>query len=139
MAANKTKPTPVNPQDFVETLDDPTKKANSKTLLAMMRRITGTKPKMWGPSIIGFGEYHYKYESGREGDFFQAGFAPRKNELVVYLVGTFEEQDVLREKLGKHKMGKSCLYIKKLEMIDMAVLEQLITKSVAAIRAQYPA
>lgn len=138
MAENKTKPTAINPQDYVAALTDPVRKADSEVMLTVIGRITDEKPKMWGPTIIGFGDYHYKYESGREGDFFQAGFAPRKSELVVYLVGRFPEQDALREKLGKHRIGKSCLYIKKLEAIDMQVLESLIIKSVAAIRAQYP-
>lgn len=94
---------------------------------------------MWGPTMIGFGSYHYIYESGREGDMFLAGFAPRKTELVIYLVGKIQDQAELLDKLGKHKMGKACLYVKRLEQIDMDVLEELIVKSIAAIKAQYPA
>lgn len=138
MAANKTQPTAVLPADYVAALTDPIRKADSVVLLELMGRLTGEEPKMWGPSIIGFGNYHYKYASGREGDFFHTGFAPRKAEMVVYLVAESDDQPALREKLGKHRMGKSCLYIKKLEAIDMDVLEELITKSVATIRARYP-
>ena len=138
MAENKTKPTDINPRDYVAAIDNPAARADSEILLEMMARITGESAKMWGPSIVGFGSYHYKYESGREGDFFVAGFASRKSGLVVYLLGQFSEQTKLLEKLGKHKMGKSCLYIKRLANIDMDVLEDLITKSVAAIRATYP-
>ena len=106
--------------------------------MQLFERVTGAPAKMWGPTMIGFGQYHYKYDSGREGDLFLAGFAPRKSELVVYLVGKIENQSALLAKLGKHRMGRACLYIKRLEQIDLAVLEELVRKSIAALKAKYP-
>jgi hypothetical protein len=95
-----------------------------------MKKITKEEPKMWGPSIIGFGSYHYKYASGREGDFFLTGFSPRKQSLTLYIISGFKRYDELMKKLGKHKTGSSCLYINKLEDVDMKVLKTLITESV---------
>jgi hypothetical protein len=102
-----------------------------------MSRITKTKPKMWGPSIVGFGSYHYRYESGREGEAALAGFAARRNETVVYLVASGPGQDALLSRLGRHKMGKSCLYIRRLSDVDPQVLEQLVAGSVAEIKRRY--
>lgn len=104
----------------------------------MMEEITGEKPVMWGPSIIGFGTYHYTYESGHEGDACIAGFSPRKANLVIYLTSGFADKNELVEKLGKHKASKSCLYINKLSDIDLSVLEQLVRHDVAEVRRQYP-
>jgi hypothetical protein len=95
-----------------------------------MKKITKEEPKMWGPSIIGFGSYHYKYASGREGDFFLTGFSPRKQSLTLYIISGFKRYDELMKKLGKHKTVKSCLYINKLEDVNLKVLKQLITESV---------
>lgn len=99
-----------------------------------MQEITGEPPKMWGPTMIGFGEYRFKYESGREGDWFLSGFAPRKANLVLYIMGGFQGHEDLMAKLGKHKTGKSCLYVNKLEDIDLKVLRQLIQKSAAHVK-----
>ncbi len=99
-----------------------------------MREITGDEPAMWGPSMVGFGRYHYKYASGREGDWFVAGFSPRKQNLTLYIMSGFSGYDELMARLGKHTTGKSCLYIKRLEDVDLAVLEELIRRSVAHVR-----
>ena len=134
MAETKTKPTGVSVTEFLAQVEDPQKRADSKVLMEMMTRITGKKPKMWGPSIVGFGTYHYKYASGHEGDTCIAGFSPRKAELTIYLY----PDDELLAKLGKHRMGKSCLYVKRLDQVDLAVLEQLVRHSVDWVRATYP-
>lgn len=136
-AENKTKPTGTSVTAFIGAVDNEMRKRDAKTLLAMMKKITGEKAKMWGPSIIGFGEYHYKYESGREGDMLNVGFSPRKANLALYVMGSIAEDDPLRDKLGKYKTGKSCLYINKLEDVDLAVLEKLITKSYKATLKKY--
>ena len=102
-------------------------------ILEMMKKATKQEPKMWGTSIIGFGDYHYKYASGREGDFFITGFSPRKQNLTLYINSGFDEYGSLMERLGKHTTGKSCLYIKKLDAIDTKVLRELVTKSVKAV------
>jgi hypothetical protein len=102
-----------------------------------MKQVTRKKPKMWGPSIVGFGEYHYRYESGHEGDSFLAGFSPRKQNLTLYIMAGFTRYDGLMKKLGKYKTGKSCLYIKKLDDIDLSVLGELITLSVQHVAARY--
>lgn len=139
MAGNKTKPTAVSPQDYVAQVEKDWQRQDAYWLMEMMERVVGEPAKMWGPSIIGFGQYHYRYESGREGDAMLAGFAPRKGNTVVYLVGKIPDQQDLLDKLGPYKMGRACLYLKNLEKIDRAVLEELVVKSVAAQRAKYPA
>jgi hypothetical protein len=135
MADNKTKLTNQSVAVFIDALTDETRRADAKLLARLMQRATGEKAKMWGPSIIGFGEHHYKYESGREGDMPLAGFSPRKAATVLYGVIGFNDADALLAKLGKHTTGKGCLYIKKLSDVDQGVLEALIGKSVAAKRA----
>jgi len=137
MPENKTKPTSVSVAAFIDALKDQAKRADAKALVKLMQSATNEKPKMWGPSIVGFGSYHYKYESGREGDMPLIGFSPRKAATVLYNVGGFTGSEELRAKLGKHDSGKGCLYIKKLAEIDQQVLETLIHKSVRAKRAQY--
>ena len=137
MADNKTKPTKFSVLGFIDALTDRTRCADAKALVKLMQSATGEKPKMWGPSIIGFGSYHYKYDSGREGDMPLIGFSPRKDATVLYLTG-FSDSEALLAKLGKHKTGKACLYIKRLADVDQQVLEALVAKSVAATRAQYP-
>jgi len=139
VAENKTTSTAASPSDYIVQIENPGRRADAERLLELHARVTGEPPVMWGPSIIGFGSYHYRYESGREGDACAAGFAPRRNEQVVYLSGAFPEQDQLLKQLGKHRMGKACLYIKRLDDVDLGVLERLIALSVAAIRRTYPA
>lgn len=131
MAENKTKPTKVSVAAFIDALTDQTKRADAKALVKLIESATGEKPKMWGPSIVGFGAHHYKYESGREGDTPLVGFSPRKPAIVLY--GVMDSSD-----LGKHTTGKGCLYIKKLADVDQKVLEAQIAKSVAAKRRQKP-
>ena len=134
----KTKPTAVNVSDFIEAVADEKQRADAHKIAATMERLSGHKPEMWGPSIIGFGSYHYKYESGREGDMCRIGFSPRKGNTVLYLVDGFDDYASLLEKLGKHKTGKSCLYIKRLSDVDDGVLEQLIVESLAYMAQKYP-
>jgi hypothetical protein len=135
MALNKTKPTEVSVTAFVNKLAEPAKRSDAKALIGLMRSATGEEPRMWGPSIIGFGTYHYKYESGREGDTVLVGFSPRKPATVLYGVMGFESAESLLAKLGKHTTGKGCLYIKKLSDVDRKVLQQLIVGSVVTKRA----
>ena len=132
MAENKTKPTSVSVAAFVDALANDTRKSDAKALIKLMQSATGEKPRMWGPSIIGFGSYHYRYDSGREGDSLIVGFSPRKAELVLYGVTGALEAAPLLTKLGKHSMGKGCLYIKKLEDVDTTVLKEMIVKAFAA-------
>lgn len=134
----KTKPTAVCVNDFIEAVADEKQRADARKIADMMERISGHQPKMWGPSIIGFGSYHYKYDSGREGDMCRIGFSPRKGNTVLYLTDGFERQGALMERLGKHKIGKSCLYIKRLSDIDETVLEQLVAGSLQYMAKEYP-
>lgn len=138
MAENKTKPTSVSPHDFVANVEKDWQREDAVWLMEMMERVVGEPPKMWGPSIIGFGRYRYKYESGREGDGALAGFSPRKDNTVVYLGGVIPDQADLLKKLGPHKMGRACLYLKKLDTINRDVLEELVVKSMKATQAKYP-
>jgi len=138
MAENKTKPTKLSVSAFIEALTDQTRRADAKALVKLMQSATGEKPKMWGPSIIGFGSYHYTYESGREGDMPLIGFSPRKAATVLYNVAGSSSSEALRAKLGKHTTGKGCLYIKKLADVDQRVLETLMVKAVSAMRARIP-
>jgi hypothetical protein len=138
MADNKTKPTQQSVATCIDALTDETRRTDAKALVKLMHSATGEKPKMWGPSIIGFGSYHFKYESGREGDTPLTGFSPRKAAMVLYgLTGSSEAQALLAE-LGKHSTGKGCLYIKKLADVDPKVIEALVVKSVADTRARRP-
>lgn len=137
MAENKTKPTDKSPKDFIEAVEPEWKRDDAKTICAMMERLSGHRPKMWGASIIGFGQYHYKYESGREGDSLMTGFSPRKTALTLYVMGGFKQRPDLMERLGKYKTGKSCLYVKRLSDIDLAVLEELVAADIAYMRANY--
>jgi hypothetical protein len=138
MAENKTKPTKVSVSAFIAALTDETRRADAKALVKLMQGATGEKPKMWGPSIIGFGSYHYTYETGREGDMPLAGFSPRKAATVVYGMTGFSDSEALRAKLGKHTTGGGCLYIKKLADVDQKVLEAMVLKGVAHNRARHP-
>lgn len=137
MAENKTKKNTASVASYLNAIDDPRKRSDAKKVAAMMRRATGKRARMWGSSIVGFGEYHYKYESGREGDWALVGFSPRKQNLVVYIMPGFDNFPALMKKLGKYKTGKSCLYLNKLDDVDHAVLEKLIADSVKVMRKRY--
>ena len=130
MAELKTKPTDQSVEAFLNGLSDEKKRQDSFTLLDLMKNVTGVEPKMWGSSIIGFGDYHYTYASGQEGDWFLTGFSPRKQNLTVYITAGFDQYEALLKQLGKYTTGKSCLYIKKLEDIDLPTLKTLIEQSV---------
>jgi hypothetical protein len=130
MAENKTKQNEQSVEGFLNRVPDEKKKQDSFAVLELMKEVTGMEPKMWGDSIVGFGTYHYKYASGREGDYFLAGFSPRKQNLTLYIIAGFDQYDALLSKLGKFTTGKSCLYIKKLEDVDMGVLRELVKQSV---------
>lgn len=136
---NKTQETDADVVAFVAQLADPGQRADAAALIALMSQAAGAPPKMWGPSIIGFGRYRYRYESGREGEMCRIGFSPRKGQTVVYIVDGFPGHAGLMAKLGKHKTGKSCLYIKRLADIDMGVLGALAAASLAEMDARYPA
>jgi hypothetical protein len=136
MAENKTKATAASVADYIEAIADDAKRKDAKVLVKMLQKATGEKPKLWEPSIIGFGSYHYKYESGREGDMPLVGFSPRKSASVLYGLNGADESDSLLSRLGKHTTGGGCIYIKKLTDIDATVLEALIAKSVNARRAR---
>ena len=138
-AQNKTQPTDMKPEDFIATVEHPTRRADAETLLELFKSTTGMAAKMWGPSMIGFGRYHYKYESGREGESFMTGFSPRKSNLVVYIMPGYRFADMPQHlsRLGKHKLGKACLYINKLADIELSVLEEMILEGVDYLRSTY--
>ena len=137
MAKLKTSRNDNDVKAFLDGVQDDKKRADSYIVLNLMQEITGAEPEMWGNSIIGFGSYHYKYESGREGDWFLTGFSPRKQALTLYIMPGFDKYDKLMEKLGKYKTGKACLYIKKLADIDQEVLKKLIKESVDYLNNKY--
>ena len=130
MAELKTKRNEGDVEAFLNSVPDDKKRQGSFTLLELMKQVTGEEPEMWGESIIGFGSYHYKYESGREGDWFVTGFSPRVQNLTLYSMSGFDEYDQPLSRLGKYKTGKACLYIKKIYDVDQDVLEELVKKSV---------
>lgn len=138
MADNVTTITDVDPAGYIESVEHPIRRADAKVLMELMARVTGCAPTMWGTSIIGFGRYHYRYESGREGDSMLVGFSPRKAKLVVYIVPGHEHYEAELARLGNHTTGKSCLYLTSLASIDLAVLEQIVADSVARMRREYP-
>jgi hypothetical protein len=123
---------------FIDCVEPLKRREDARTLLDLMIRVTGDTPTMWGENIIGFGTYHYKYASGREGDFFRTGFSPRKTALTIYIMPGYQDYSDILSRLGKHKLGKSCLYINKLADIDMQVLEELINAGLATMNRQYP-
>jgi hypothetical protein len=129
MSKNKTKPTEESVEDFLNAVEDERKRQDAFTILEMLKEITGLEPVMWGSSIVGFGTYHYKYESGREGDMVLAGFSPRKQNLTLYNMGNVPDYDALRANLGKHTVGGGCLYIKRLDDVDLAALRTLLEAS----------
>lgn len=136
-AKNKTTESEGSVADFLNSIADETKKADCLKVKAIMEEVSGKSAKMWGKSIVGFGNYHYKYESGREGDFMKVGFSPRAQNMTLYIIAGFERYENLMSKLGKHKIGKSCLYVKKLADIDEEVLKELITESYAYMTEKY--
>lgn len=138
MAENKTQATTASVETFLKGLKDKARAADSRVVLEMMRKVTGEDPKMWGPSIVGFGAYHYKYDSGREGDFLRTGFSPRAQALTLYIMGGFPRYETLLAKLGRYSTGKSCLYIKRLSDVDLKVLEELIRASWKDMAKRYP-
>ena len=138
MAETKTKPTEVGVESFIVAVENPTRREDARTVCAMMERITGEEPRMWGPSIIGFGSYHYRYDSGHEGIACRLGFSPRKAQLVLYVLTETEGEAELLARLGKHKIGKCCLYINKLADVDMGVLETLTRRAWDRMNRRYP-
>ena len=129
-AENKTKETKASVEKFLNGIKDEKKREDSFKILKMMKQITKSEPKMWGSSMVGFGNYHYKYASGREGDWFLTGFSPRKQSLTLYMMSYLEKHENILKRLGKYKTGKGCLYIKQLEDVDMRVLKELISTTV---------
>jgi hypothetical protein len=131
MAELKTQPHDGSVTDFIASVSDLQRRADCETVLNLMAEITGKEPRMWGPSMVGFGSYRYRYKSGREGEWFVAGFSPRKQALTIYIMSGFSKYDDLMSRLGTYKTGKSCLYIKQLSDVDLDVLRALISQSVA--------
>lgn len=137
MAENKTKPNKTSVTAFINSIGDEQRRRDVKKVAGMMREATGSRARMWGENIVGYGQYHYKYDSGREGDFMVTGFSPRKQALTLYVIPGFEHFETLMSKLGKYKTGKSCLYIKRLSDVDEKVLKRLIVASVKYMRKNY--
>ncbi len=135
---NKTKATSVDPKDFIAAVEHDGRRADAETLLHVFSEVIGLEPRMWGPSIIGYGRYHYKYESGREGEFFMTGFSPRKSNLSIYIMPGYSDHSAILDRIGKHKIGKSCLYINKLADVDLDVLKELITAGFDEMKTKYP-
>jgi len=133
----KTKATEASVDDYIASRANEEQRADCKALMSLFKKITRQKPKMWGPSIVGYGSYRYTYDSGRTGEICLAGFAIRGRELVVYLLPGEKTQKALLSRLGKHKMGKSCLYFKRLADLDQTVLEQLVVNSIAECKRRY--
>jgi hypothetical protein len=138
MPAQKTRPTDESVVEFLGNIKDEAVRDDCHALIRLMKKITGAEPALWGGSIVGFGKYHYKYESGHEGFSCLTGFAPRKNNLSIYVMPGYSELTDLIKKLGKHKAGKGCLYVKRLSDIDMKVLEALIKQSVSYLKKKFP-
>ena len=138
MAETKTKPTVVSIADFIAAVEPAAKRAESEALDALFRRVTGWEPVMWGPSIIGYGRYHYRYATGHEGDAAATGFSPRKAEHSIYIMPGYQDYGSLLDRLGKHRIGKACLYVRRLEDIDLGVLEELIRTGLADLGKLYP-
>lgn len=137
-AQNKTQATRADVTAFLEAVEHPVRRSDALALDAMFREATGWQPRMWGPTIVGYGEYHYTYDSGREGDFLATGFSPRKANLSIYVMPGYQDYDEILARLGKHKMGKSCLYINKLADVDMDVLRELVTTGVTDLNKMWP-
>ena len=138
MAEPKTKATRASVDNYLDAIGDELRRDDCRTLVKLMRRVTKEPPVMWGTSIVGFGSYHYRYASGHEGDSCLAGFSSRKGDISIYVTAGFEGQEPLLAKLGKHKAGKVCLYVKRLADVDLELLESLVEGSVAEMRRRYP-
>lgn len=138
MAGNKTVETDLDVTAFLKGVADPKQRADADVLLEMMSNASGEPPKMWGPSIVGFGSYHYRYDSGREGDMCRIGFSPRKGKTVIYVIDGFPAHAELLAKLGKHKTGQSCLYINRLSDVDTGILDKLVKASLVEMDRRYP-
>jgi hypothetical protein len=138
MAEAKTKPTSVDVQDFLAGIPREQLRADCQALARLMSEVTGQPAVMWGPSMVGFGHYHYTYESGRQGDMFITGFAPRQQQMSLYLNCNLAEQADLLSRLGTYKTGKGCLYVKRLADVDQSVLRELIKAGIASIHSRYP-
>jgi hypothetical protein len=136
--ANKTIATAVDPAAVIAAIADPVQQADARVICATMARLSGVPPMMWGPSIIGFGRYHYRYDSGREGEMCRIGFSPRKGQTVLYLLDGYADHAADLARLGRHKTGKSCLYIRRLSDIDQDVLDGMISRSLAWMAQKYP-
>lgn len=137
-AKMKTTPTGADVEAFLDAIEHPVRQADGRHLLERMRDWTGWEARMWGPTIIGFGRYEYKYDSGHEGAFMVTGFSPRKANLVLYIMPGYRDMSEVLVRLGKHKLGKSCLYINKLADVDEAVLRQIVQDGVAGMKEKYP-
>jgi hypothetical protein len=135
---SKTTETDASVDDYLAAIDDEVRRDDCRALARLMSGVTRQPPRMWGTGIVGFGSYHYRYESGREGDAPLTGFAARKGDISVYLVTGFEGREALLARLGRHKTGKACLYVRRLSDVDMQVLEQLVAGSVEQMRKRYP-
>ena len=138
MSVLKTKPTKVSAESHIAALANEEQRSDARRLVVLMRKVTKQEPRMWGPSIVGFGSYHYKYASGHEGDSALTGFAARGRELVVYIAPGFDGRDDLLAKLGEHRTGKVCVYIRRLANVDLKILEKLVARSVADTKSRYP-
>ena len=138
MAENKTQPTVQAVSEFIATVEPQRRHDDAVTLDALFQKITGWEPRMWGPSIIGYGQYHYTYDSGREGDFLATGFSPRKANLVIYIMPGYADFSDILGRLGKHKLGKSCLYINKLADVDIEVLRELVSAGLDDLSSRWP-
>jgi hypothetical protein len=136
-AKNKTSKNEGDIGQFLQSVENPKRKEDALVVFNLMKKVVPENPNMWGSSIVGFGTYHYKYESGREGDFFKVGFSPRNTSLTIYIMPGFQKYEELMDQLGKHTTGKSCLYIRKLEDIDLHVLEQLVKTSYGYMTRKY--
>ena len=134
---NKTTQSNAGVEAFLASVEHDTRRADGFALFELFNRVTGLKPKMWGPSIVGYGRYHYKYESGREGDFLISGFSPRKSALSIYIMPGYRDMSEKLDRLGKHRIGKSCLYINKLADIDLDVLEEIVLDGIAYMKTRY--
>ena len=138
MSVLKTKPTKNSVERHIAAIANEEQRNDARSLVALMRKVTRQEPRMWGPSIVGFGSYHYKYASGHEGDSALAAFAARGREFVVYIAEGFEGREALLAKLGEHRIGKVCVYIKRLADVDLKVLEKLVARSIADTKSRYP-
>ena len=138
MAQNKTQPTSISVEEFLRTVTPEQKRADAETLDQLFQRVTGFNPVMWGPSIIGYGQYHYRYDSGREGDFLATGFSPRKANFAAYIMPGYADFGDILERIGKHKLGKSCFYFNKLADIDTDVLGELIRAGLDDLDKRWP-